>query len=185
MDDSRIIKLFFSRSEEAITELARKYGPVCRRVAENILNDWRDAEECLNDVYLAVWNTVPPQRPDPLVSYVCRIVRNQALKRYHANTAQKRNSVYDAALEEIAECFPSAASVEEEAEAKETAGIINVFLESLEPRDRILFVRRYWHADSVGELADLFHLSRHAVSVRLFRIRKALRKRLEEEGIAL
>ena len=102
MDDDRIIELFFARSEQAITELSRKYGTVCRRVAENILNDRRDAEECLNDAYLAVWNTVPPRRPDPLMSYVCRIVRNQALKRYHANAARKRNSVYDAALEELA-----------------------------------------------------------------------------------
>ena len=101
MDDDRIIELFFARSEQAVTELSRKYGTVCRRTAENILNDRRDAEECLNDAYLAVWNTVPPQRPDPLLSYVCRIVRNQALKRYHANAARKRNSVYDAALEEI------------------------------------------------------------------------------------
>ena len=185
MDDDRIIELFFARSEQAITELVRKYGTVCRRVAENILNDRRDAEECLNDAYLAVWNTVPPQRPDPLLSYVCRIVRNQALKRYHANTAQKRNSAYDAALEELGECFPAAGSPQEAAEAAEVARIVNAFLESLEPRDRILFVRRCWHADPIEELAGLFHMSRHAVSVRLSRIRKALRKRLEEEGVSL
>lgn len=185
MDDDRIIELFFARSEQAITELSRKYGTVCRRVAENILNDRRDAEECLNDAYLAVWNTVPPRRPDPLLSYVCRIVRNQALKRYHANAARKRNSVYDAALEELAECLPAAGSPQEAAEAKEIAGIINAFLETLDPGSRILFVRRYWHADSIGELAEAFRLSKHAVSVRLSRIRKALRKRLEEEGVSL
>ena len=78
VEDSRIIELFFARSEQAITELSRKYGSVCGRVAGNILNDRRDAEECVNDAYLAVWNTVPPVRPDPLLSYVCRIVRNLA-----------------------------------------------------------------------------------------------------------
>lgn len=185
MEDSRIIELFFARSEQAIEELAQKYGSVCRRVADNILRDRLDAEECVNDAYLAVWNTIPPQRPDPLLSYVCRIVRNQALKRYHRNTARKRNSVYDAALEEIAECFPSSASVEGEVEAAEAARAVDRFLETLDRESRILFVRRYWHADSVGELAELFHLSKHTVSVRLFRIRKALRKRLEEEGIML
>lgn len=185
MDDSRIIDLFFARSEQAISELSRKYGPLCRRVADHILNDGRDAEECVNDAYLAVWNTVPPRRPDPLAAYVCRIVRNLALKKYHGNTARKRNSVYDAALEEIAECFPASASAEEEAEAQEVAGIVNSFLETLDPRSRILFVRRFWYADSVGELAELFRMSRHAVSVRLSRIRKDLRKRLEEEGITL
>ena len=183
VEDSRIIELFFARSEQAITELSRKYGSVCGRVAGNILNDRRDAEECVNDAYLAVWNTVPPVRPDPLLSYVCRIVRNLALKKYRANTARKRNSAYDAVLEELADCFSSAASPEKEAEAEAVAGIVNAFLESLDPRSRILFVRRCWYADSIGDLAELFRMSRHAVSVRLSRIRKALRKRLEEEGI--
>ena len=184
MEDSRIIELFFARSEQAIAELSRKYGAVCRRVADNILKDRLDAEECLNDAYLAVWNTIPPRRPDPLLSYVCRIVRNQALKRYRRNTAQMRNSAYDAALEEVAECFPSAVSVEAEIEAGEAARAIDRFLETLDRENRILFVRRYWYADSVGELAELFHLRKHAVSVRLSRIRKALRKHLEEEGIS-
>lgn len=185
MDDSRIIELFFARSEQAIAELSRKYGPLCRRVAENLLNDGRDAEECVNDAYLAVWNTVPPVRPEPLASYVCRIVRNLALKKYRANTARKRNSAYDAALDELAECFPSAATPEEEAEAAAVAGIVNDFLETLDPRSRILFVRRCWHGDPIDELAGLFRMSRHAISVRLSRIRKALRKRLEEEGVYL
>ena len=185
MDDSRIIELFFARSELAIRELSGKYGSVCGKVAENILNDRLDAEECVNDAYLAVWNTVPPQRPDPLLTYVCRIVRNLALKKYHANTAKKRNSVYDVALDEIAECFPSAASPEEELEAKETAGIIDAFLETLDRRNRILFIRRYWFADSIEELAERFHLSKHAVSVRLSRMRKTLGKQLNKEGISL
>ena len=139
----------------------------------------------MNDAYLVVWNTVPPQRPDPLPSYVCRIVRNLALKRYHANTAQKRNSTYDIALDEIAECFPASVSVEEEIEAREIAGIIDGFLGTLDRKDRVLFVRRYWYADSIGDLAALFHTSRHAVSVRLFRIRKALKKTLIREGVSL
>lgn len=185
MDDSKIIELFFERSEQAIVELSNKYGPVCIRIAENILNNRLDSEECVSDAYLGVWNTIPPQRPDPLLSYVCRIVRNLALKKYHANTAQKRNSVYDVALEEIAECLPSPASVEDEAAANETAGIINSFLETLDQQSRILFVRRCWHADSIEELAGLFNTSRHYISVRLSRIRKALRKYLAKEGIYL
>lgn len=185
MDDGRIIELFFARSEQAIAELSRKYGPLCRRVAGNILNDRRDAEECLNDAYLAVWNTVPPERPEPLAGYVCRIVRNLALKRHSANTARKRNSAYDAALDELADCFPSAASPEEEAEADAVAGIVNDFLGTLDARSRILFVRRFWYGDPIEELAGSFRMSRHAVSVRLSRIRKALRKRLEEEGVYL
>ena len=185
MDDSRIIELFFERSEQAIAELSEKYGAVCLKAAENILTDRQDAEECVNDAWLAVWNTVPPQRPDPLISYVCRIVRNLALKKYHGNTAQKRDSRYDVALDELTDCFPSASSVEDELEAKEVAGMIDAFLETLDKQNRILFVRRYWFSDSIPELAELFHLSRHAVSVKLSRIRKALKKHLREKGVSL
>ena len=185
MDDSGIIALFFARSERAVTELAEKYGPVCIRLAQNFLTDRRDAEECVNDAYFAVWNTVPPERPDPLLSYLCRIVRNLAIRRYHANTARKRNSAYETALEEIAPCFSAGGSPQEELEAKETAKLIDAFLETLDPRNRILFVRRYWYADSVGDLADGSGLSRHAVSVRLSRLRKALKRYLEREGGSL
>ena len=86
MDDSRIIDLFYERSEQAIAELSQKYGSTCMRVANNILNNLRDAEECVNDAYLGTWNTIPPQNPNPLLSYVCRIVRNLAIKKYHSNT---------------------------------------------------------------------------------------------------
>ena len=185
MEDSFIIDLFYERSEQAILALSEKYGAFLTRVAENILGDKLDAEECVNDTYLAVWNAIPPARPDPLLSYVCRIARNLALKKYQANTAKKRDSRFDVALEEIAECFPAAMSVEEEIEAKETAAAVGRFLETLRKRDRILFVRRYWHADSIEDLAVLFQMSRHAVSVRLSRIRKALKTYLIREGISV
>ncbi len=179
MDDRKIIELFYERSEQAVIELSDKYGRLCMKVAENILRDRRDAEECVNDAWLAVWNTVPPQRPDPLSSYVCRIVRNLALKKYHENTAQKRNNFYDAALDEIADCIPDSFCIEDEVLAKETAGMIDRFLETLDRQSRILFVRRYWYGDSIEDLAALIHRSSQYVSVKLFRIRKALKQDLE------
>lgn len=185
MDDSQIVKLFLERSEQAIAELSDKYGARCRRIAENVLGDREDAEECVNDAYLAVWNTVPPQRPDPLFTYLGRIVRNLAIKRYHANTAKKRNGVYDAALDEIADCIPSPGSVGEELDARETARSVNRFLSGLDRESRILFVRRYWYADSIDELAALFHTGKHNVSVRLSRLRKKLKKHLLKEGVPL
>ena len=184
MEDSKIIELFFERSEQAISELSNKYGAICRKVADNILNNRLDAEECVNDAFLGVWNTVPPQRPDPLLSYVCRIVRNLALKKYHKKTAQKRNSFYDAALDEMANCIPSSFSVEDEISAKEVAEMIGRFLETLDQPSRVMFVRRYWHADSIEELAELFHKSKHYISVRLSRIRKALKQYLIEKGVS-
>ena len=185
MDDSKIIELFYERSEQAIIELSNKYGVICNKVANNILNNSLDSEECVNDAYLGVWNTVPPQKPDPLSSYVCRIVRNLALKKYHENTAKKRNSVYDVALDEIADCIPASFSVEDEAAAIQVAGMIDSFLETVDRQSRVMFVRRYWHADSIEELADLFHKSKHYVSVRLSRIRKALKQYLKEKGVSI
>ena len=155
MDDSKIIELFYERSEQAIIELSHKYGTVCTKVANNILNDVRDTEECVNDAYLGAWNTIPPQNPNPLLSYVCRIVRNLAIKRYHSNTAKKRNSIYDVALD------------------------------GLDKESRVMFVRRYWYADSISDLAQLFHTSNHNVSVRLSRIRNKLKKHLIQEGVLL
>ena len=185
LDDSKIIELFYERSEQAIIELSNKYGTVCTKVANNILNDVRDTEECVNDAYLGAWNTIPPQRPNPLLSYVCRIVRNLAIKKYHANTASKRNSIYDVALDELENCFPAAETVEDEFNASETALVIDRFLETLDRDNRVMFVRRYWHSDSITDLAELFQTSNHNISVRLSRTREKLKKYLIQEGVFL
>ena len=185
VDDRKIVELFFERSEQAIIELSKKYGFVCSKIAFNILNNTQDAEECVNDAYLGTWNTIPPQRPNPLLSYVCRIVRNLAIKKYHTNTAIKRNSMYDAALDELENCFPSSISVEDECNANETAQIIDDFLEALDRENRIMFVRRYFYFDSIADLAKLFRTSNHNISVRLFRIREGLKKHLIKEGVSI
>lgn len=185
MEDREIIELFFARAENAISKLSDKYGSLCFRVANNILNNRQDAEECVNDAYLGVWNSIPPQRPDPFVSYVCRIVRNLSLAKYHANTAKKRNNHYDVALEELEDCFPSPDTVEEEFQAGATAEIIGRFLRSLGQEQRVMFVRRYYYADSLSEIAELFGVSPHRVSVTLARIREKLKKLLRKEGVTL
>ena len=105
MNDERIIDLFFERSEQAIKELDGKYGKVFHSLSFKILNNHQDAEECVNDSYLGTWNTIPPAKPNPLLAFVCKIVRNISLKRYEQNTAAKRNSRYDVALEELEECL--------------------------------------------------------------------------------
>lgn len=185
MNDSKIIKLFFERSEQAIKELSEKYGKVCTKIAYNILNNTQDAEECVNDAYLGVWNTVPPQNPNPLQSYVYRIVRNLSIKKYRANTAAKRNSTYDVALDELENCFPSSVSADDGFNAKETARIINEFLASLDKENRIIFVRRYWYSDSITDIAKQFGRNEHNISVRLSRTREKLRKHLIKEGITI
>lgn len=183
MEDSRIIGLFFERSEQALEELDRKYGAAVKKTAANILSDRLDTEECVNDTYLRVWNSIPPQKPNPLVSYVCKIARNLALDRYRSNTAEKRNGNLDLVLEEMEECIPSNMSVETELDAKELTQAINRFLSALPKDDRFLFVRRYWYGDSVADLAAMTGGSANRISVRLFRIREKLRNTLTKEGL--
>lgn len=183
MEDQKIIDLFFARSEQAIAQLQNKYGNRCLRVAGNILNNRLDAEECVNDAYLAVWNSIPPQEPDPLLTYVCHIVRNLSIKKYHANSALKRNSHYDIALDELEECIQTNETVENELAVKELAGIINQFLGTLSRENRVMFVRRYWFSDSVADIAKVFKISSRNVSLRLLRVRKGLKKYLEKEGV--
>ena len=182
MDDKQIIDLFFARSEDAITELDFKYGRLCYHIAENILNNNQDAEECVNDTYLGAWNTIPPQKPNPLQAYICKIVRNIAITKYHANTAQKRNSHYDVALDELENCLCSPDTPEATLQAKELSGLLNRFLSELDTRSRVIFVRRYWYADSINEIAASFGMRPNSVTVQISRIRGKLRKFLMQEG---
>ena len=182
MEDSRILSLFFERSEQAVEELNRKYGAAVKKTAANILSDRLDVEECVDDTYLRVWNSIPPQKPNPLASYVCKIARNLAIDRYRANSAEKRNGNFDLVLEEMEECIPSTMNVETEFEAKELTAAINRFLSTLKQEDRFLFVRRYWYGDSVADLAAMTGSSTDRISVRLFRIRKNLKESLMKEG---
>ncbi|MBO6017523.1 MAG: sigma-70 family RNA polymerase sigma factor [Oscillospiraceae bacterium] len=183
MEDSKIIDLFLERSEQAIAELDRKHGAAVKKTAMNILNNIQDTEECANDTYLGVWNTVPPQHPNPLVSYVCRIARNLAIKRYRANTALKRKGNYDLTLDELEECIPSSISLEDDYTAKELSAAVSRFLDGLSYEDRFCFIRRYWFVDSVADIAGTLHWKPHRVSVRLSRIREKLKQELKEEGL--
>ena len=183
LEDPEIIDLFFERSEQAIRELDQKYGKAVKRIAENILRDSLDAEECVNDAYLGVWSNIPPQRPDSLGSYVCRIARNRAVSRLRAASAGKRNSGFDLVLDELGECIPSGADVEAVIEGKELTRAIDRFLSTLGHDDRYLFVRRYWYADSMKDIAAAMGRKENQLSVRLFRLREKLRKTLVKEGL--
>jgi len=185
MDDNKIIELFYERSEQAIVELSKKYGDTCYKIAVNILKNDSDAEECVNYTYLGAWNTIPPQKPNPLLTYICRIVRNISIKRYHQNTAQRRNSLYDVALDELENCLPSTTTVQDKVNANELAELFDVFLDGLDQTNRVIFVRRYWFSDSISDIAERFHMSNHAVTVRLSRTREKLRKYLTQKGVTI
>lgn len=185
MDDGNIINLFFERSERAIIELANKYGPVCFTVSINILNDRLEAEECVNDSYLAVWNNIPPQRPNPLLSFVCRIVRNISINRYKKNSAQKRKGNYELCLDEIENIVSNHSSVEDECSVAELTALIDEFLDSQAKTNRMIFVRRFWYLDSYKDIADASGLREGAVRTRLSRVKSDLRKFLERNGVII
>ena len=185
MEDQEIITLLGSRSEQAIVELSHKYGEICRKISFHILNDVRDVEECLNDTWLGVWNSIPPNHPDSLTAYICRMIRNVSLKKFRYNTAQKRNSYYDAALSELEQCIP-AKSKGIENDAEEDLGLlIEQFLNSLSQPDRVMFMKRYWFAKSVSDIAGEFGISENHAAVKMLRIRNRMRKFLENEGVVL
>ena len=183
LKDQQIVDLFFERSEQAVKELILKYGAAVKNVAWNILQNSRDAEECANDTYFTLWNRIPQARPTYLGAYACRIARNLALKRYEQNTAEKRNSHYDVALEELENTIPALSTVESELDARELTKYLNEFLRKQSRDDRYLFLRRYWHGDGISKIAGDMGITPHAASVRLFRLRKNLQKYLKKEGM--
>ncbi len=185
MTDEKLIELFFSRTETAITEFKAKYGRLFMRIAGNILSDGRDAEETVSDACLKVWETIPPNRPKSLMAYSAGITRNLALKRYHYDSAAKRNSAYDVALEELAEVLPDENTPEAELLKTELTELINRFLAYQSRENRVIFVRRYWFSDSVPDIAKRLGISENSVYVRLSRTRGKLRNYLKKEGYSL
>ena len=184
MEDTAIIRLFQERSQQAIAELSQKYGKLCQSLSRRILNNEEDAKECVNDTWLGVWNSIPPQTPNLLVSYVCRITRNLSVKRLRHNMAAKRNSYYDVSLAELEECIP-AAQEQEPWEEQEVTKVLERFLRELDTGSRVMFVKRYWYTESVAQIAETFGMKENSVSVKLMRLRKKLRKKLEKEGVVL
>ena len=185
MNDGKIIELFFERSDEAIIELSEKYGRLAISLARNILGDEGEAEECVNDAYLAAWNNIPPERPSALGAYLCGIVRNLSYSRLRRQSAAKRRPEALIALEELSEVIPSSESVDGAAEAKALSDAIDRFLGTLTADDRAIFLRRYWFSDSVSDIAARLNRRPHYISVRLSRVRAKLKKFLENEGITI
>lgn len=185
IDDERILALFFARDQQGIQELDHKYGKLCNRLSYSIVNDRRDAEECVNDAYLGAWNTIPPVRPNPLRAYIMKIVRNISLNLYWKKEAGKRSGRYAVALEEIEACLADRNTIEGELEAREVARMIEEFLDTLTLENRVIFLRRYWFSDSYKEIARLVGVTEKNISVRLARLREKLRKYLTEREVYL
>lgn len=185
MEDKKIIELFFQRSENAIAELQTKYGAISNKTAYNILGNQQDAEECVNDSYLAVWNAVPPKSPNPLLAFLLKIVRNISINRCTYNARQKRNQQYWDCVDELDYCLASSETTESQIEAIELTNYIELFIDSLSKTNRLIFIRRYWYVDSYETLSKMTGLRENAIRTRLSRMRKDLAIFLQKRGVAL
>ena len=184
MEDQQIIQLYWDRREQAIWESDRKYGAYCRSIARRILAVEEDAEECVNDTWLHAWNAMPPQRPSVLSAFFGKLARNLSLDRWRRNRAAKRGgSQVEVALHELEGCLPDRRRPDEELEARETAALISAFLRAQPDLDRRLFVRRYFHLESIAALGRRFGLTESQIKSRLHRTRQKLKSALAKEGI--
>ena len=185
VDDEKIIELFFQRSENAIVELSAKYGSIGMSTAYNILGNREDAEECVNDSYLGVWNAVPPKTPNPLIAFLLKIVRNISINRCTYNSRQKRNNQYYECVDELNYCIATNENVESQIEATELTKSIENFLDSLSKTNRLIFIRRYWYVDSYESISKITGLKENAIRTRLSRIRSKLKKHLQKRVVTL
>lgn len=183
MEDKQIVDLYWARSEQAITETDKKYGRYCHYIAYQILSDHEDAEEIVNDTYLKTWNTVPPNRPDPLKGYVGMISNQLALDRYDHQTAKKRGGgQVPLVLGELADCIPDGDSGEDIGVSVALRDALRRFLGTLPPKTRNIFVRRYWYVTPISEIAKEFGMKESAVAMLMLRTRMKLKEFLGKEG---
>lgn len=184
MDETQIIELYFLRDEQAIEETKRNYGRICIKLAYNILNNFEDSEECVNDTYLAVWEAIPPAYPQDFTAFICKITRNLALKRLAYNNASKRSHISTVSFSEIEAIIADNKAICE-ITSRELGYILNKFLENEKKDARSVFLRRYWFFDSVSDIAKMYGFSENKVKSMLFRTRNKLRIFLRKEGIDL
>ena len=186
MEDAAIIELYWSRSEAAIEKTDEKYGGYCRAIAYHILENREDTEECTNDTYFKVWNTIPPQRPSMFRAFLGKIARNTALKRYDRNHAGKRGGGETAILlSELEECVPAPNNAERECESAELSRAVSEFLYRQDELSRNLFVRRYWYAEKLSAVCQAYGITLSQGKSTLYRVRERLKEYLEKEGFIL
>ena len=184
MEDKKIVALFFSRDEAALSECEKKYGRYCMAIAERILGSEEDAKETVNDIYLRAWSEIPPKVPDDLCAYLGMICRSRALDVRKSQTRQKRGGeISDAALDELIECLP--AEDENPVDAIALRDAMNSFIETLSARERVIFVQRYYHLYGIKEIAADNDLRESAVKMRLQRLRQKLAEHLRINGFIL
>lgn len=185
LTDEKIIELFFARDENAINEIQKKYGGFCHTVASNILNLREDREECINDVYLALWRNIPPEKPVDLKAYLAKIVRNLALKHSESNNVWKRCANYMTVSEEFLSIIPDPCSLSDQFQASQVGKIISNLLKTLPDHESEIFVLHYYFGESISSVAHDMGFTIGKVKSILMRTRQKLAKELKKEGIII
>ena len=184
MLDQEIIALYWARNELAIEETEKAYGGRLNALARRIVTSSEDAQECVNDTYLTAWNTIPPQKPEYFFAYLAKICRNSCLGRLDWLNAAKRKAEVVTLTREMELCIPDRSN-ERRLEGQELGKLLNRFLETISRESRMIFLRRYWYADSVQEIAQRYGISQSKVKTSLYRTRNRLSSFLQKEGVAI
>lgn len=182
MEDSKIVGLFWQRSEQAIAETSNKYGRLCHSIAYGVLQNDEDSEECVNDTYVRTWNSIPSDQPEYLGAYVSKITRRLAIDKYRRSTAEKRAAATVSIFDELSEALPDETG-ENMTDRMVIRDALNRFIYSLTPENCMIFMRRYWYCDSIRNIAATLHMTEMGVKKRLGRMRKNLKEVLGGEGI--
>lgn len=184
MEEKEIIELFVSRSENAIAETDRKFRSYCRKIAYNILGDHGETDECVNETYFKLWNSIPPNIPERLSVFIAKIVRNTAFHIYSKKTALRRGkNEISLVLDELCECADMNSDVEENLKLKELEKALEEFLDTLESSKRDVFMLRYWYTMPVREIAHKQHMKEGTVKSVLSRTRSELREFLKKREL--
>ena len=185
MEEEKIIELFFRRDEAAISQTEARYGAYSRSIAMHIVNSHEDAEECVEDSYMKLWDTIPPEKPESLKAYLGRIVRNISISMLRKKNAEKRRSDMEVLFSELEDCIPSKNDVETAVDHIVLTQTINRWLETEKKENRKLFVCRYWYGCGFEELAARYGMTVNKITLRLHRMRGRLKKYLEREGVSV
>lgn len=182
MKDDEIIALYFRRDEDAIRQTELAYGGKLYNLSYRLLWNREDAEESVSDTYMKAWENIPPTKPTFFYAYLAKICRFLAMGKLDWNNAAKRKAEVVELSDEMENCIPDL-SREMQIQSRELGALLNEFLGTLSPENRQIFMRRYWYAESIAEIAQRFHLGESNVKTKLMRTRNALRSFLEKEGI--
>ncbi|MBR6708161.1 MAG: sigma-70 family RNA polymerase sigma factor [Clostridia bacterium] len=186
MQDEQIVELYWQRDESAITATQEKYSAYLLKIAQNILSDREDSEESVNDTYLAAWNSIPPNRPAVLSTYLAKLTRRISISRFRRRTSQKRQgSEFALSIAEMEDIVTDQASPQQELEAKQLGELLNRFLRALTPDERNAFIGRYYYMDSLAEVAGYCGMSEGKAKMLLYRTRQKLKAYLQKEGYGI